>query len=146
MPTSRHIAQFEKPSGTQKISRGTLAYICARARQHAYTLLIREFRKSGLTQADFARRWGKPAEVVSRLLNNSGNVEINTLSGAVFALNGGLLTLGVAYPLQSAGVQKLESRLPLSADTTDKPFKASGVITGSEVRDRKAAFSFELVE
>lgn len=101
MSTSPLIAQF-KPTGANKISRGTLGYICTRARQWAYNLLIAEFKKSGLTQADFGRRLDRPPEVISRMLNRPGNWELDTYSAAIFALTGGLLTFAVRYPAQNA--------------------------------------------
>jgi hypothetical protein len=74
-----------KPEGSNKISIGTLGYIRARNRLRAYNLVIREFKKSGLTQADLARRLGKAPEIVSRLLSRPRNWELDTFSDLLFA-------------------------------------------------------------
>lgn len=90
-----------KPTGSEKISRGTLGYICARARQRAYNLLVSEFKKSGMSQADLAKRLDKAPEIICRWLNRPSNLELDTLSAAVFALNGGILTFVVSHPVRN---------------------------------------------
>jgi hypothetical protein len=98
MSTSRTTGLSE-PTGSTKISLGTLGYICARNRQRAYDLLIKEFKKSRLTQADLARRLGKRAEVISRLLSRPRNWELDTFSALLFAISGGVVTYSLGYPL-----------------------------------------------
>jgi hypothetical protein len=124
MSTSPLITQF-KPTGSNKISRGTLGYICARARQWAYNLLIVEFKKSGVSQADFGRRLNRSPEVISRMLNRPGNWELDTFSAAVFALTGGILTFAVRYPAQNAmkisPEAKLIPTLTLKASKVEMP-------------------------
>lgn len=87
MSTSRTTGLSE-PVGTDKISLGTLGYVRARVRQRAFELIMREFKKSGLSQADFARRLGKAPEIVSRLLSRPRNLEIDTFSDLLFAATG----------------------------------------------------------
>jgi len=96
MTTSPLTALF-KPIGSGKISRGTLGYICTRARQRAYDLLVSEFKKSGISQTDLASRLGKAPELIDRWLNRPSNLELDTLSAALFAIDGGVLTFGVSY-------------------------------------------------
>ena len=98
MNTSQTIGLCE-PSGSAKISAGTLGYVCARHRQRQYDLVIREFKKSGLTQADLARRLGKSREVISRLLARPGNWESDTFSELLFGISGAVPTYRVHYPL-----------------------------------------------
>jgi transcriptional regulator with XRE-family HTH domain len=98
MSTSRTTV-LSKPEGSNKISLGTLGYIRARNRQRAYNLVIREFKKSGLTQADLARRLGKAAEVVSRLLSRPRNWELDTFSDLLFAISGAVPRFDTDYPL-----------------------------------------------
>src|SRR5262245_26207256 len=97
MSISRFTELF-RPTGSTKISRGTLGYICARARQRAYDLLVSEFKRSAITEGDFAKRLDKAPEDVRRWLSRPSNLELDALSAAVFALNGGMLTFGVSYP------------------------------------------------
>jgi hypothetical protein len=107
MTISPFVALF-KPTGSAKLSRGTLGYVCARARQRAYDLLVSEFRKSGLSQADLASRLGKAPELICRWLNRPSNLELDTLSATVFAINGGVLTFGVSHPVRN----RIEVSLP----------------------------------
>ena len=87
MSTSR-TSVLSKPTGSDKISVGTLGYVRARNRQRAYDLVVRELKKSGITQAELARRLGKGQDAVSRLLSRPGNWELDTLSDLLFAISG----------------------------------------------------------
>jgi transcriptional regulator with XRE-family HTH domain len=91
---------LSNPVGEEKISEGTLGYLGARTQARAHTLVVKEFKKSGLTQAQFARRLGKGQDVISRLLNRPGNWGINTLCELLFAATGAVLTFSVTYPLK----------------------------------------------
>src|ERR1700722_1630342 len=98
MSTSQ-TATLSEPTGTTKISEGTLGYIRARHRQRAYDMVIREFKKSGISQADLARRLDKPREIISRLLARPSNWESDTFSDILFAISGAIASFGVNYPL-----------------------------------------------
>jgi hypothetical protein len=98
MSTSQTIGLSE-PIGIARISAGTLGYVCARNRQRQYDLVIGEFKKSSLTQAELARRLGKSPEVISRLLARPGNWESNTFSELLFAISGAVPAYGVDYPI-----------------------------------------------
>src|SRR5262245_56688638 len=74
-----------EPTGTGKISRGTLTYVRGRNQHRAYDLVIRELKKSGITQADLARRLDKGQDAISRLLSRPRNWELDTLSDLLFA-------------------------------------------------------------
>jgi len=97
MSTSRTTVLFD-PTSTEKISAGTFAYIAARNRQSLYNLLVREFKKSGLTQADLARRLGKTTDVVCRWLSRPRNMETDTASALLFAISGAALRFQPHYP------------------------------------------------
>jgi transcriptional regulator with XRE-family HTH domain len=98
MITSQTTTLF-KLAGDDKISLGTFGYLNGRTQQRAYSLVIREFKKSGLSQAALAARLGKGADVVSRLLRRPRNWELNTFSELLFAISGAVPTFGVTYPL-----------------------------------------------
>jgi hypothetical protein len=100
-----------KPEGDEKISIGVFGYINARIRQRAYDLVIREFRKSGITQAQLCRRWGKTADYVSRFLSRPGNWEINTYTEALFAISGAIPVYNVAYAPEKRSNPKPEIRM-----------------------------------
>jgi transcriptional regulator with XRE-family HTH domain len=81
-----------------RISVGTMGRICARNRQHAYDLVVRAFKASGMTQADLARRAGMSPEVVNRILKRPRNLELDTLSKLHFALTGAAITFAPEFP------------------------------------------------
>jgi hypothetical protein len=117
MSTSQTIGLSE-PVGAAKIPAGTLGYICARNRQRQYDLVIGEFKKSGLTQAELARRLGKSPEVISRLLARPGNWESNTFSELLFAISGAVPAYRVDYPLSHRlhGSAEWSGRTPRGGD------------------------------
>ena len=100
MSTSRTSA-LSKPTGSDKISVGTLGYVRARNRQRAYDLVVRELKKSGITQAELARRLGKGQDAVSRLLSRPGNWELDTLSDLLFAISGSVPRISADDPLHA---------------------------------------------
>jgi transcriptional regulator with XRE-family HTH domain len=73
----------------------------------AYTLVIKELKRSGITQAELARRLGKAPEIISRLLSRPTNLELKTLSELLFAISGSVLTLSTSRPLD--GVESAAS-------------------------------------
>jgi hypothetical protein len=97
MSTSAKTSWLSKPKNDDKVSEGTLGYITARIRQRAYNLVIREFKKSGITQATLARRWGKAPEVVSRFLARPGNWELDTFTEALFVINGAIPSFSTSH-------------------------------------------------
>jgi hypothetical protein len=90
---------LSKPTGDDLIPIDTLSYFRARAKRFAYELVIREFVKSGITKATLARRLGKGADRVSKMLAGPGNWTIDTLAELLFAISAGVPTYGVTYPL-----------------------------------------------
>jgi hypothetical protein len=74
-------------------------YFRARAKRHAYDLVMRELKAAGISRAELARRLGKGADRVSKMLGGPANWTIITLSDLLFAINGGVPKYGVDYPL-----------------------------------------------
>lgn len=70
------------------IDAGTFGYFQARNRNRFYDVIVRNFRESGLSQAELARRLGKRPEVVCRLLGAPGNWTLDTVSDLALAING----------------------------------------------------------
>jgi hypothetical protein len=99
MSTSHPATGLPRPTADEKISLGTFGYINARNRQRAYDIVIKELKKSGLTQAALASRMGKSADVVCRLLSRPQNWESDTFSSLLFAISGAIPKYGVTYPL-----------------------------------------------
>jgi hypothetical protein len=94
MSTSPAIG-LSKPDGDKKVSAGTLAYVSTRTQLRAYTLVIKELKNSGITQAQLAKRLGKAPEVISRMLSRPGNWEMKTFSELLFAISGAVPTFGI---------------------------------------------------
>jgi hypothetical protein len=97
MSTSHPATGLPRPTADEKISLGTFGYINARNRQRAYDIVIKELKKSGLTQAALASRMGKSADVVCRLLSRPQNWESDTFSSLLFAISGAIPKYGVTY-------------------------------------------------
>ncbi len=84
----------------------SLRYAVTRNRQQAYNLLVREFKRSGLTQAEFAKRAKKGTDLISRYLSRPRNLTLDTLGELLFALTGGALSFSISYPAQRASVSE----------------------------------------
>jgi hypothetical protein len=93
---------LSEPEGDEKISAGTLAYISTRVQLWAYNLVVKEFKNSGITQAQLARRLGKGQDLVSRMLSRPGNWELKTFSEFLFAISGAVLKFSIERPLANA--------------------------------------------
>lgn len=91
---------LSKPTGAEPIPKGTFGYLRSRNRHRLSTVIIREFKKSGLTQADLARRAGKPPETICRWLATPGNMRADSVSDLLFAISGAVPTYGLDYPLE----------------------------------------------
>jgi hypothetical protein len=61
--------------------------------------VIREFKKSGLSQADLAQRLGKGTDRVCKLMGGPGNWTLDTVSDLLFAIAGGESKYEISYPL-----------------------------------------------
>jgi hypothetical protein len=117
MPTSR--ATFlSKPVEGQKVLPETYAYMTARAKRRAYNLVIREFKKSGISKAELARRLGKGADRVSKMLGGPGNWTIATVAELLFAICGAEPEWDLSFPLDRA---KRNNTRPEWLSSTDTP-------------------------
>lgn len=101
MSASTHT--LRKPQPGKRISTGSLAYISTRNRLKAFSLIHDEFRKSGITQSELARRLGKGPDRVCKLLGAPGNWTLDTISELLFAISGKTLTLGADDPQGLSG-------------------------------------------
>jgi hypothetical protein len=99
MTTSRATSALLPPAAGKKISAGTLGYFRARTKSQFLSLLLREFKKSGISQKELGIRLGKDPAIISRYLGAPGNWELDTVSDLFFAVSGGVLEVRVVYPL-----------------------------------------------
>lgn len=93
---------LRNPEGAVQIPLGTLGYFRGRNRWRIYGLVLNEFKKSDLSQAELARRMGKRPEVISRLLGAPGNWGLDTVSDILFAISGAEPSYSVTYPLDAS--------------------------------------------
>lgn len=108
MTTSAAHFTLSKPSGAARIPLGTLGYFQARNRGRVYDLILKEFQRSKLSQADLARRLGKRPDVICRLLGAPGNWTLDTVSDLLFAICGGEVDYKIAHPLDKAATNVTE--------------------------------------
>jgi hypothetical protein len=101
MRTSRNTS-LREPSGTSRVPEGTLAYFRTRNKHRMYSLVIGEFKRSGISQADLARRLGKGTDVLCRWLRSPGNWTLDTLSDLLFAISGAEPAHAVRHPLRAS--------------------------------------------
>ena len=94
-PTTR----LSKPSEGERVPPETFGYLRARAKRKAYDLVMKEFEKSRISKAELARRLGKGADRVSRMLGGPGNWTLATMSDLLFAITAGVPSFNVDYPL-----------------------------------------------
>jgi hypothetical protein len=92
-------SSLSKPAGSTKVPLGTLAYLRARNKRRAYDLVIKEFKNSGISQADLARRLGKGTDYICKLLGGPGNWTLDTISDLLFALSSAEPRYSLDYPL-----------------------------------------------
>lgn len=97
--TISQIISLSKPSDSSLVPKGTFGYFRSRNKHRLYSLVIAEFKRSGLSQADLARRLGKRPDVVCRWLAGPTNWTIDTVSDLLFAISGAEPEYGVNYPL-----------------------------------------------
>jgi hypothetical protein len=91
---------LSKPEGDARIPLETQLYFRARNKNRAYDAVIREFLKSGLSQATLARRLGKRPEIISRLLGAPGNWTLDTVSDLLLAISGSEVKYEISSPFE----------------------------------------------
>jgi hypothetical protein len=92
------------PIPERRVPSVTFSYFNARNRRHVYNFLMREFRRSGITQAELAVRTGKSREIISRLLGQPSNMTADTAAELIFAISGGEIEYHITYPLNRSAI------------------------------------------
>lgn len=91
---------LSKPTPGEPIPVGTLGYFRARNRRKLHSLVLSEFEKSGITQAELCRRLRKEPAQISRLLGSPSNISVDTSSDLLFAISGAEADYTAAYPFE----------------------------------------------
>ena len=115
---------LSKPSGDDQLPGAQLGFVAGKLRNDLHAVVLREFKSSGLTQAELAKRLGKDKAWVSRTLGAPGNWTIDTAATLIFAINGSVLIVGsvdVDHPARSNFTKPawLSSDLPPPPSTAD---------------------------
>lgn len=100
MTTSRTTFDLSPPKDREQIPSGLLEYMQTRNRMHAFTLVQKEFERSGISQAELADRLGKGPDVVCRVLGAPGNWTLDTVSDYLWAISGAEIDYKLSYPLE----------------------------------------------
>jgi hypothetical protein len=114
---------MHEPIPGERVPADTRDYLRARAKRQAYDLVMRELKTAAITRAELARRLGKGADRVSKMLGGPANWTIVTLADLLFAINGGVPKYAIDFPLQKSARnfgprQRFDE---LKSDTTSKP-------------------------
>lgn len=113
---------MHKPVPGQSIPPDTRDYFRARAKRHAYDLVMRELTASKISKAELARRLGKGADRVSKMLAGPANWTIITLADLLFAIGGGVPSYSVDYPLDKPARNfGPKERFEIKKETTGRP-------------------------
>src|ERR1700693_2133876 len=80
MATYQAASTLSKPRPNERTPQATLEYFKSRNRMKAFSTILRELRKCGISGAELSKRTGKSPEVISRLLGSPKNLTLDTLS------------------------------------------------------------------
>ena len=116
-----------KPVPGEPVPADTRDYFRVRAQRHAYDLVMRELKAADISRSELARRLGKGADRVSKMLGGPANWTIITLADLLFAIRGGVPKYGIEYPLdkpvRNLGPRKQYELKTKESDTTNKPLE-----------------------
>lgn len=124
MIISRQTQLLSRPTAGERISANSLAYLSTRSKLAVFNLVIKHFRKSGITQAELAKRLGKGTDRISKMLGAPGNWTIDTAAHLLFAIDGGILAPSAVYPLDRPRRNDTHPHF-LNSETNAPTFKLS---------------------
>lgn len=138
MITSRKTFTLSKPKGDDPIPLGVLGFLRANNKYDVYELVLKEFQRSGLTQAQLGRRIRKNPDRVCKILGGPGNWTLDTVSDLLFAIGGGVAKYSMSYPLDEAARNfSTDDILSLKDHSDDKPGTGSSEGPGINWPDEK---------
>jgi hypothetical protein len=127
MSTSQKLSLY-KPVDGEPIPLTTLAYFRARLRRKLHSVILKEFKSSGISQAELTRRLRKDAATISRMISTPGNWSLDTVSDLLFAMRGAEPVYSLVYPLEKparnfGAKERLEFSVEpkINKETTSKP-------------------------
>lgn len=102
--TASKTSFLSKPVVGIPISAPTLAYFRSRNRRKLHSLVLKEFKESGISQAELCVRLRKDPATISRMLGTPGNWGLDTASDLLFAIRGGEPSYRMEYPLDKPAI------------------------------------------
>jgi hypothetical protein len=102
MNTSHTTPRLSEPVGSALTPPTTFEYMRTRNRMRLFDLVHKEFRESGITRAQLAKRMGRGLDRISHLLGAPGNWTLDTASDLLFAISGAEISYGTSHPLRKA--------------------------------------------
>lgn len=120
MTISRTMHSLSKPIGRERISTSAIAYVQTRTKMRAFNTVHKQFRKSGLSQAELASRLGKGTDRINKILSAPGNWTLDTIAELLFAINGGVVSFDVAFPMDAAKRNDTRPRWLTSESTKEQ--------------------------
>jgi transcriptional regulator with XRE-family HTH domain len=154
MTTSRIISSLSDPKSGEKVSKGTFGYLEARNRGKAYELVISEFLRSGISQAELARRMGITPPQINRMLGAPGNWTLDTLSNLLFAISSAQPDYNIEYPMEAVSLNDLgqswlepndsEAEVVMNTQINTTVFDKIGV-TANVITPNKSSFAVSIL-
>lgn len=133
--TYSQTSTLAEPSGEDRIPDGNLGYFTARNRRKIYSTVIKEFKDSGLSQIQLAKRLGKRPEVICRWLSGPGNWGLDTVSLLLFGIAGGELAYSVVHPLRQS---PRNYKAPEWLDRTSAANTETGMVVTIDVNGKES--------
>ena len=108
MRTFREASALSEPQGDEPIDRFTLAYMAGLARDRIHEMVLSAFIESGLSKAGLARRLDWDKSRVSKVINTSSNMTLETLGEVMFAIDGSCPSAARNWPLRERKINLRE--------------------------------------
>jgi transcriptional regulator with XRE-family HTH domain len=122
--------RLHKPIVGERIPQATFSYFKTRNKLRLFDVVKKEFKKSGLSQAELAIRMGKGKDRICKLLAAPGNWTSDTASEILFAISGSELVYSIGYPFERPTRNQNRPEwsvkdIPSSRKQESEPFKMS---------------------
>jgi hypothetical protein len=108
MRTFQGASALSEPQGDEPIDRFTLSYMAGLARDRIHEMVLSAFVESGMTKAALARRLEWDKSRVSKVINTSNNMTLETLGEVMFAIDGSCPSVARNWPLRERKINLRE--------------------------------------
>lgn len=108
MRTFQEASKLSEPHGDEEIDRFNLSYMAGLARDRVHQMLLSAFIESGLTKSQLAKRLGMDRSRLSRIINTSSNITVETLGEVMFAIDGSCPKVERHWPMRESHLNMVE--------------------------------------